>query len=81
MEAIRKINDTYELHVTSGSTDHPKWPANLRIKPVQAASGVWEVPWSFTDPDGRATFEFVEIDGELGIRWRRIGGDEILKSP
>jgi hypothetical protein len=81
MEAVRKINDAYERHLASGSTDRPKWPANLRIKPVQAANGVWEVTWSFTGPDGRATFEYADMDGELGIRWRRIGGHEILKSP
>ena len=81
MEAVRKINAAYEQHVGSASADQPTWPASLRIKPVQIASGVWEVTWSFTGPDGRATFEFVDIDGELGIRWRRIGGHEILKSP
>ena len=41
---------------------------------------MWEVTWSFTGLDGRATFEYIDIDGELGIRWRRIGGHEILKS-
>ncbi len=81
MEAIRKINAAYEQHLASGSADHPKWPANLRIKPVQDASGVWEVTWSFSGPDGRATFEYVDIDGELGLRWRRIGGHEIFNSP
>jgi hypothetical protein len=81
MEAVRKINAAYELHAVSGSTDHPKWPASLRIKGVQAAPGVWEVTWSFSGPDGRATFEYVDVDGELAIRWRRIGGHEIFKSP
>ena len=81
MEAVRKINDVYEQHVASGSADHPEWPANLRIKPVQVATGVWEVTWSFTGPDGRATFEYIHIDGKFGIRWRRIGGHAILKAP
>jgi hypothetical protein len=51
------------------------------MKSVQAAPGVWEVTWSFSGPDGRATFEYVEIGGELAIRWRRIGGHEIFKTP
>jgi hypothetical protein len=36
---------------------------------------------SFSGPDGRATFEYVEIDEELGIRWRRVGGHDIFKTP
>jgi hypothetical protein len=37
--------------------------------------------WSFSGPDGRATFEFVTIDGELGILWRRIGDHRIFMRP
>jgi hypothetical protein len=37
--------------------------------------------WSFSGPDGRATFEWVLVDGEPGIRWRRIGGHAIFGSP
>jgi hypothetical protein len=51
------------------------------VKDVQDAPGVWEVTWSFSGPDGRATFEYVEIDGEPAIRLRRIGGHEIFKTP
>jgi hypothetical protein len=57
------------------------WPAALRVKPVQGAPGVWEMTWSFAGPDGRATFEWVRIDGEPAIRWRRVGGHEIFKQP
>lgn len=32
-------------------------------------------------PDGRATFQYVEIAGEQAIRWRRIGGHEIVATP
>jgi hypothetical protein len=31
--------------------------------------------------DGRATFEWIEIDGEPAIHWRRIGGHGIFDSP
>jgi len=37
--------------------------------------------WSFSGPDGRATFEWIEIDGEPAIFWRRVGGHEILGEP
>jgi hypothetical protein len=55
------------------------WPRKLRVRNVEGAAGVWEMTWSFAGPDGRATFEWVEIDGEPGIRWRRIGGHTIFR--
>lgn len=57
------------------------WPASLRVKSVQGAPGVFEVTFSFAGPDVRATFEWVRIDGELAVRWRRIGGHEVLDRP
>lgn len=57
------------------------WPASLRVKDVENAPGVLEMTWSFGGPDGRATFEWVQIDGELAVRWRRIGGHAIFKRP
>ena len=32
-------------------------------------------------PDVRATFEWTHIEGDLAIRWRRIGGHRIFKNP
>ena len=58
-----------------------KWPASVRVKDVEGAPGVWEMTWSFSGPDGRATFEWIDIDGALGLRWRRIGGHAIFKRP
>ncbi len=57
------------------------WPRGLRVKRVQGMPGVWEMTWSFAGPDGRATFEWIEVDGELAIRWRRIGGHDIFGRP
>jgi hypothetical protein len=57
------------------------WPGRLRVKDVEGAPAIWEMTWSFTDPDGRATFEWVEIDGETGIRWRRVGSHSIFRDP
>lgn len=57
------------------------WPFALRVKGVEGAPGIWEMTWSFTDPDGRATFEWVTIDGEPGIRWRRVGFHSIFSDP
>ena len=57
------------------------WPRGLRVKAVQGAPGVWEMTWSCSGPDGRATFEWVELDGELALRWRRIGGHAVFGRP
>lgn len=57
------------------------WPAALRVKPVEGAPGVLEMTWSFAGPDGRATFEWIQIDGALAVRWRRIGNHSILQRP
>ena len=57
------------------------WPKRLRVKDVEGAPGVWEMTWSFSGPDGRATFEWAEIDGAPCIRWRRIGGHAIFGEP
>jgi hypothetical protein len=54
---------------------------SLRIKRVVSAPRIWEMTWSFSVPDGRVTFEWVEIDDTSGIRWRRIGTHEIFREP
>jgi hypothetical protein len=58
-----------------------RWPTKVRVKSVEGAPGIWEMTWSFSGPDGRATFEWIEIDGEAAIRWRRIGGHRIFADP
>lgn len=64
------------------ATDPGKpWPPRLRVKGVVGAPGIWEMTWSFTDPDGRATWEWVEIDGEPAVRWRRLGSHSIFNDP
>jgi len=57
------------------------WPGSLRVRSVQGAPGIWEMTWSFSGPDGRATFEWIQIGGEPGVRWRRIGGHAIFANP
>jgi hypothetical protein len=57
------------------------WHPSLRVKRVVGAPEVWEMSWSWKDPDGRATWEWVEIGGERGVRWRRVGPHAIFKRP
>lgn len=64
------------------STKNPgSWPARLRVKPMVGAPGIFEMTWSFSGPDGRATFQWTEIEGEPAILWRRIGGHDIFRKP
>jgi hypothetical protein len=37
--------------------DPSSWPANLRVKGIANAVGMLEMTWSFSGPDGRATWE------------------------
>jgi hypothetical protein len=70
--------------------ENTAFPAKLRVKPVKGAPGVFEMTWSFSGPDGRATWEWTEVDvvddtGERSrapaVRWRRIGDHKILGEP
>ncbi len=48
---------------------------------AKGRAGIWEMTWHFERPDLRATFEWVEIDGERAIQWRRIGDHSIFNNP
>ena len=81
-ETVGAINTAYERWIANGGVGIPAaWPKSLRVKAVGGAPGIWELSWSFAGPDGRATFEFVDVHGEPAIRWRRIGGHEVFKAP
>lgn len=70
-EAVAAMRDAYQRHRATEATGVPAWPQRLRIKRVKGAPGILELTWSFSGPDGRATFEYVEVDGEIALRWRR----------
>jgi hypothetical protein len=57
------------------------WPDSLRVKAVEGAPGVFEMTFSFSGPDIRATFEWITIEGEPAVRWRRIGDHRIFRRP
>lgn len=57
------------------------WPKSLRVSRMSSAKGVWELTWSFSSPDGRATFELVNVEEETRVRWRRIGSHRIYRDP
>jgi hypothetical protein len=53
----------------------------MRVKKVTGTADVWEMTWSWNDPDGRATWQWIEIDSEPGILWRRCGTHDIFDNP
>ena len=57
------------------------WPKSARVSQLTEFPGIMETTWSFSGPDGRATFEWVTVEGEPRIRWRRVGGHAIFKEP
>ena len=52
----------------------------LRVREIQGAPGIYELTWDRRH-DGRATFEWLIVDGEPMVRWRRIGGRPISGEP
>jgi len=76
--AVHRFHDAAVTHRHDPRTG---WAAGLRVKPVQGAPGIWEMTWSFSGPDGRATFEWGDLAGEPAIRWRRIAGHEVFRQP
>jgi len=83
-EAVAILNVAADRFVATG--DHSRWPKKLRVKSVTHAPGIFEMTWSFSGPDGRATWEWISLTDENGrsqpaIRWRRIGGHAIFSNP
>lgn len=81
--AVRDFNHGCDEFVRT--RDPSAWPASLRVKAVRGAPGVWEMTWSFSGPDGRATWEWTTVAGDEGVQpavqWRRIGDHRIFKAP
>ena len=58
-----------------------QWPARLRTGLLEGHRGIFEMTWSFAGPDGRATFEIIDIGGEPAVLWRRIGSHRVFSNP
>ncbi len=83
-QAASIVNVAADRFVATG--DASVWPKKLRVKPVTHAPGIFEMTWSFSGPDGRATWEWISLRDENGgnqpaVRWRRIGGHTIFTNP
>lgn len=78
-EAVRAFHDA-AVRATAGEAD--PWPRGLRVKRIEGTRGIWEMTWSFRNPDGRATWEWTIVgDDEIAVRWRRVGDHDIFGNP
>jgi hypothetical protein len=82
--AVRAFNSACDRFIETG--DPSVWPAGLRVKPVVNAPGIFEMAWSFSGPDGRATWEWTTATDAVGrtqpaVRWRRLGNHRIFREP
>lgn len=84
--AVRRFNEACDRFVADGTP----FPAALRVKTVQGAPGVLEMTWSFAGPDGRATWQWGQVDltddqgrttRHTAVVWRRIGGHDVFSRP
>ena len=75
-QAFRRAVKKFVIDLRSGS-----FRGSLRVKPLQDHPNIFEMTWE--GDDGRATFDYgpVQRPGEKHVRWRRIGGHEILDHP
>jgi hypothetical protein len=83
-EAVREFNAAAERFTATG--DPTSCPSALRIKRISNAPGVFEMTWSFSGPEARATWEWTTVADDDGtthpaVRWRRIGGHRVFDSP
>lgn len=78
--SLQSFNAACDAYVESG--DPSVWPAGLRVKSVTGAPGVMEMTWSFSGPDGRATWQWSRTDdGSPAVLWRCIGDHRIFTPP
>ena len=74
-EAVDKFIEDLE------NLPHGQFRGGLRVKPMQAAPGIFEMTWE--GDNGRATFQYGEelTEGDPHIVWRRVGGHDIFHTP
>ena len=66
--------DRFDADLAAG-----RFRPGLRVKPVAAAEGVFEMSWA---PNGRATLEYGRPEGDdVRVIWRRIGTHDVFRRP
>jgi hypothetical protein len=76
-ERVTSFSQGCDAWAVNGPSPHP-WPSNLRVHQL-TGTNVWSMTWHYRRPDGRATFEFVQVNDEPTVMWRRIGGHDIYE--
>ncbi|WP_017540020.1 hypothetical protein [Nocardiopsis halophila] len=78
----RAVHEHFLPALKAGAlTGDPPWPVRLRIHRLRRRE-IYTLTWSFSGPDGRATFHLEkDEDGDPLLVWRRIGDHSIYKDP
>lgn len=79
----RIVHEVFVPAIEAGClTGAPPWPSKLRIHLLAGHGAVYSMTWSFSNPDGRATFHIDRSDPSDHILvWRRIGSHAIYERP
>ena len=89
-ELVRSAMTEFSAACDRYVSDQTPFPSRLRVKAVKGAPGVFEMTWSFAGPDGRATWDWADVQiaddsgatsTEPAVRWRRIGDHRIFGQP
>ncbi len=76
-----EMHEKFTEDLTNTVNENLMHSKKYRIRILKNTDEIWELTWSYSRPDGRATFHIAEIDGEPTIVWRRIGDHYIFKQP
>lgn len=79
LEVVREhLLPAIEAGALAGQTP---WPRRLRIHKL-TDTAIYSLTWSFSSPDGRATFHLDrDEDGVPVLVWRRVGDHSIYDRP
>lgn len=85
-EERKKFKDMLSVFIESckkyeASPNNFHWPARLRFEHLAGTKRVCAITWSFSGPDGRATFHFETIEDDMYVVWRRVGRHAIYSNP
>jgi len=72
-DAVRDFSSACD-HVVADNVD---FPGRFRVKSMEGAPGILEMIWSFSGPDGRATWTWTTVivggASQPAVMWRRVG--------
>jgi len=75
---MKEFSRGCDLFVATGKRE---WPPSVNVQTMSGPGDIWEMSWTRSRPDGRATFCFVMQDSQILVQWRRFGDHGIYDDP